>query len=271
MSPKQKPLGELGTVARNCDGYRADVRLSSTSRFRGPTRDSHEAAAADLRAIQAAPSRDAVAAVVKVLYAASATGPGQGDASTGQGDACGAAAGATADTGQCEGEDKRLYASKRAADATATTAKKAKTEGPGAAMAKDAGFDQEEQEGAVTGQTPGKVEELAAEEQREEEQQQRRASTPEPRAPSVFMKVLEPMWAEEVAAGQKMFECVANKKTWQNQFKEVASGDLFIVVAKGTGEVAAVGEVASPAVVKATDREALKRKLPEGRHEALDA
>ena len=73
------------------------------------------------------------------------------------------------------------------------------------------------------------------------------------------MKVLDPMWAEDVAAGQKMFECVANKMIWQNQFKEIDSGDLFIVVQKGTGKVAAVGEVASPAVVKATDREALKR------------
>ena len=36
------------------------------------------------------------------------------------------------------------------------------------------------------------------------------ASCHEPRAPMVFMKILEPIWAAEVADGQKMFECVAN-------------------------------------------------------------
>ena len=43
------------------------------------------------------------------------------------------------------------------------------------------------------------------------------AATPdasEPHTTSVFLKVIEPTWAEDVAAGQKMFECVANKKSW---------------------------------------------------------
>jgi len=87
----------------------------------------------------------------------------------------------------------------------------------------------------------------------------------------IFMKVLEPIWADEVAAGQKMFECVANRTKWQNQFKQISSGDIFIVVVKGRDKVNAVCEVASPAIVKETNRDVLKSKLQETRHEALDA
>ena len=97
------------------------------------------------------------------------------------------------------------------------------------------------------------------------------ASCHEPRSPMVFMKVLEPIWATEVADGQKMFECVANKTMWHNQQDDVASGDLFIVVSTGRDKVTAVCEVASPAIVKETNREVLKSKLQESRHEALDA
>ena len=97
------------------------------------------------------------------------------------------------------------------------------------------------------------------------------ASCHEPRSPMVFMKILEPIWAAEVADGQKMFECVANKTKWQNQFKQLSSGDLFIVVLKGRDKVNAVCEVASPAIVKETNRDVLKSKLQESRHAALDA
>ena len=87
----------------------------------------------------------------------------------------------------------------------------------------------------------------------------------------VFMKILEPTWATEVADGQKMFECVANRTMWQNQFKQLCSGDLFIVVMKGRDKVTAVCEVASPAILKETNGDVLKSKLQESRHEALDA
>ena len=97
------------------------------------------------------------------------------------------------------------------------------------------------------------------------------ASCHEPRSPMVFMKILEPIWAAEVADGQKMFECVASKTKWQNQFKQLSSGDLFIVVLKGRDKVNAVCEVASPAIVKETNRDVLKSKLQEPRHAALDA
>ena len=42
------------------------------------------------------------------------------------------------------------------------------------------------------------------------------ATCQEPRSTVLFLKILEPSWAIEVADGQKMFECVANKKKWQN-------------------------------------------------------
>ena len=92
-----------------------------------------------------------------------------------------------------------------------------------------------------------------------------------PRSTVLFMKILEPIWAIEVADGQKMFECVANKTKWHNQFKQLASGDLIIIVMKSRDKVSAVCEVASPATVKETNRDVLKSKLQESRHEALDA
>ena len=87
----------------------------------------------------------------------------------------------------------------------------------------------------------------------------------------LFMKILEPIWAIEVADGQKMFECVANKTKWQNQFKQLAAGGLIIIVMKGRHKVSAGCEVASAATVKETNRDVLKSKLQESRHEALDA
>ena len=87
----------------------------------------------------------------------------------------------------------------------------------------------------------------------------------------VFMKVLQPIWAIEVADGMKMFECVANKKRWQNQFNRLGSGDLLIIVMKGRDKVSAVCEVASAATVKETNRDLLRSKLQESRHAALDA
>ncbi len=68
-----------------------------------------------------------------------------------------------------------------------------------------------------------------------------------------------------------MFECVANTTRWQNQFKQLASGDLIIIVMKGRDKVSAVCGVASAATVKETKRDLLKSKLQDSRHEALDA
>ena len=97
------------------------------------------------------------------------------------------------------------------------------------------------------------------------------ASCHEPRAPMVFMKSIEPIWASAIADGQKMFYCVANNMEWQNEFAQLSSGDIFIVVWKGRGHVSAVCEVASPAIVKETNRDVLKGKLQESRHAAFDA
>ena len=75
MPPKggQRSLRELGTMAWHKGGYRVDVRLSSTCRCVGPWRVSKTFAAKDFHVIRAAPSRDAVPAVVQGLHAASAT------------------------------------------------------------------------------------------------------------------------------------------------------------------------------------------------------
>ena len=68
-----------------------------------------------------------------------------------------------------------------------------------------------------------------------------------------------------------MFECVANPTRWQNQFKQIASGDVIIIVMKGRDKVSAVCGIASAATVKETNRDVLRSKLQESHHEALDA
>ena len=88
------------------------------------------------------------------------------------------------------------------------------------------------------------------------------ATCQEPRSTMLFMKILEPIWAIEVADGQKMFECVANKTKWQNQFKQLASGDLIIISMKGRDKISAVCEVASAAAIKETKRDSFEMQTP---------
>ena len=95
--------------------------------------------------------------------------------------------------------------------------------------------------------------------------------TPSPTStPRVVLKVIEPLWATDVADGNKFFECVANKTRWGNRFKDVDTGDLFIVVVKGTLQVAAVAKVAAAPQVQAEAALLWRKVLPE-RRAALDA
>ena len=86
----------------------------------------------------------------------------------------------------------------------------------------------------------------------------------------VVLKVIDSMWASDVAAGTKFFECIANRR-WNNLFKGLTAGDLFIVVEKGTLKVAAVGEVASAPRAKVAERDVLYFMLPLDRRPAIDA
>ena len=86
----------------------------------------------------------------------------------------------------------------------------------------------------------------------------------------VVLKVIESAWASDVAAGNKFFECVANKNCWGNVFKGLTAGDLFIVVHKGMLQVAAVGEIVAASRAKVADRDVLYLMLPQARHNALD-
>ena len=67
MAPKGKPVNELGTVAERPDGYRVQVRVSSTCTHVGPLRNSHDVALADLSLVRASPSRDAIQSVIEGL------------------------------------------------------------------------------------------------------------------------------------------------------------------------------------------------------------
>ena len=87
----------------------------------------------------------------------------------------------------------------------------------------------------------------------------------------VVLKVIEMVWAQEVAAGNKHFECVANKHAWLNRFKGLRSGDLFVVVTKGDLQVAAVCEVAASPSTKVEDVEVLHLMLPPALHTDLAA
>ena len=68
MAPQQKPLSSLGVVASKGNGWRADMKISSSSRCVAPVRDSRKAAEEDLHLMRAAASRDDVPRVVKDLH-----------------------------------------------------------------------------------------------------------------------------------------------------------------------------------------------------------
>ena len=87
----------------------------------------------------------------------------------------------------------------------------------------------------------------------------------------VVLKVIESIWAREVAAGNKFFECIANKQAWCNRFKGLKSGDLFVVAVKGCLEVAAVCEVEGGPCTKQEDIEALHSMTRPELHENLKA
>ena len=85
----------------------------------------------------------------------------------------------------------------------------------------------------------------------------------------VFMKVIERIWANEFADGQKIFECVANKRMWQNQSKLLSSGDPLIIVVKGRDRVNAVCEGDSDC--EGDQARSIEKQSPESHHEARDA
>jgi hypothetical protein len=82
----------------------------------------------------------------------------------------------------------------------------------------------------------------------------------------VFMKVVEPEWAELVACGRKRFECTVQP----GGFKRISIGCPLVILRKGTGQVCAVGIVAGQPVSKSTDRDLLRYWIPHGSRAALD-
>ena len=47
---------------------------------------------------------------------------------------------------------------------------------------------------------------------------------------SVMVKSIHEPWCDDVAAGLKFFECVANRQRFANQFMRLKAGDLFAIV-----------------------------------------
>ena len=83
--------------------------------------------------------------------------------------------------------------------------------------------------------------------------------------------MIEATWASDVAAGDKFFECVGNKKRWGNVFKRLYIGDMFIVAQKSTLQVSAIGEVASAPRTKESNRDLLYSLVLPKRRADLDA
>jgi hypothetical protein len=85
----------------------------------------------------------------------------------------------------------------------------------------------------------------------------------------VVLKVIDNIWAKEVAAGKKFFECIANRKVRSNRFKGLTSGDLFMVAVKGTLQIAAVCEIAAPPTTEVKDDRVLRSMLLPELHKNL--
>eukprot|EP00973_Karenia_brevis_P096385 12431531-Karenia_brevis.AAC.2 len=93
-----------------------------------------------------------------------------------------------------------------------------------------------------------------------------------PDSKRVALKVLDSIWATEIASGRKFFDSATNNnKYWsKNWFKGFKAGDLFVISVKGTNQVAAVAEVASPPNKRVEDTNILYSMLHKDRHADLD-
>lgn len=128
---------------------------------------------------------------------------------------------------------------------------------------------------------------LAAQDQAAGPERLRSRTPPKQRAsnaagylPSVYFKVIWPMWADAVACGQKFFECSKQSGT----FKRMRGGDMLLVCASvdrrlcdGSarvealcGKVVAVADVSSDGVRAGSDRRSLKSMLPRPAHQPLE-
>ena len=88
---------------------------------------------------------------------------------------------------------------------------------------------------------------------------------------NVFAKSIRRPWANDVANGDKFFECVANEKRWENKLQRLGTGSLLIIVEAESASVMAVGEVAHPAVTRMQNRAALYSMVLPERRPDLDA
>lgn len=86
----------------------------------------------------------------------------------------------------------------------------------------------------------------------------------------ILAKVIQEPWCDDVADGSKWFECVANKLRWHNQFKQLVSGDLFVILRPGLS-LTAVGRVSAAASPQEVNRGILYSKVGPERRKALDA
>jgi len=87
---------------------------------------------------------------------------------------------------------------------------------------------------------------------------------------SVMVKSIDVPWCDDVAAGSKFFECVANRTQFTNQFKRLRAGDLFVVVRKKDRKrVTAVARVQSEQLQCQTDQSLLMQHLEPERHDAI--
>ena len=93
-------------------------------------------------------------------------------------------------------------------------------------------------------------------------------------AKQVVAKSIKDIWATEVAAGNKFFECIKRSKNGRqlrDQFKNLVAGDLFVVVGKGQKlRIFAVAEVSQTREKDVQEKSVLYSKLPSALHSELD-
>ena len=254
MAPPHKPITDLGSVAANGNGWRARVQLDGINSD-GPQRATQSEAQADLdRARQCKSRADMANCLVSLANVSRCADNSVRALHADTALAANGAAQPTADA-RCSGVAQPAVRVRAGRSAASTFSGDA---GAGLLSTRSESLGRR---ASNTGSTDALPEFPTS------------SGAAQPAADvtcSVMVKSIDTPWCDDVAAGLKFFECVANRVCFVNQFKRLQAGDLFVVLrTRDAKRVTAVAQVQGRQLERQSDRSLLTQHLQDGRHEAL--